>query len=154
MAKFTSAERSLAKAIIATLSIKKIPHAEIIKEVERRTKKSIGRRSLYDLRQSIKKDSYEWYMTMREGRYEYVHEFRERISEIMSLQQKHHQIIDSNEHNPQIQQTSLAELHRLSITLSNLYDVAPTIIGVGPNATISITPETKTSPTDRNEIIV
>jgi hypothetical protein len=38
---------------------------------------------------------------------------------------------------------------RLSITLSNLYDVAPTIIGVGPNATISITPETKTSPTDR-----
>ena len=31
-------------------------------------------------------------------------------------------------HNPQIQQTSLAELHRLSITLSNLYDVAPTII--------------------------
>jgi aromatic ring-opening dioxygenase catalytic subunit (LigB family) len=91
---------------------------------------------------------------MREGRYEYVHEFRERISEIMSLQQKHHEIIDSNEHNPQVQQTSLAELHRLSITLSNLYDVAPTIIGVGPNATISITPETKTSPTDRNDIIV
>ena len=59
----------------------------------------------------------------------------------MSLQKKHHQIIDSNEHNPQIQQTSLAELHRLSITLSNLYDVAPTIIGVGKDATISITPE-------------
>ena len=36
-----------------------------------------------------------------------------------------------NEDNPQVQQTSLAELHRLSITLSNLYDVAPTIIGVG-----------------------
>ena len=68
---------------------------------------------------------------MREGEYEYIHEFRERISEIMSLQKKHHEIIDINEHNPQIQQTSLAELHRLSITLSNLYDVAPTIIGVG-----------------------
>ena len=80
---------------------------------------------------------------MREGEYEYVREFRERVSEIMSLQKKHHQIIDSNEHNPQVQQTSLAELHRLSITLSNLYDVAPTIIGVGANATISITPETK-----------
>ena len=65
-----------------------------------------------------------------------------------------HQIVMRNEHNPSVQQTSLAELHRLSITLSNLYDVAPTIIGVGPNATLSITPETKTSPADRNEIIV
>jgi hypothetical protein len=134
VAKFTTAERSLAKSILATLSIKKISDAEVIKEIERQTKKSIGRRSLYDLRQSIKKESYEWYKTMREGRYEYVHEFRERISEIMSLQQKHHQIIDNNEHNPQIQQTSLAELHRLSITLSNLFDVAPTII----NGTIAV----------------
>ena len=80
---------------------------------------------------------------MREGEYEYIHEFKERINEILFLQQKHHQIIDNNEDHPQIQQTSLAELHRLSITLSNLYDVAPTIIGVGKDATISITPETK-----------
>jgi hypothetical protein len=58
VAKFTSAERSLAKSILTTLSIKKIPDAEIIKEIERQTKKSIGRRSLYHLRQSIKKESY------------------------------------------------------------------------------------------------
>ena len=56
-----------------------------------------------------------------------------------------------NEDNPQIQQTSLAELHRLSVSLSNLYDVAPTIVGVGKDATISITPETKSS-TTANEI--
>ena len=80
---------------------------------------------------------------MREGEYEYIHEFKERINEILFLQKKHHQIIDTNELNPQIQQTSLAELHRLSITLSNLYDVAPTIIGVGKDATISSTSETK-----------
>ena len=91
---------------------------------------------------------------MREGEYEYIHEFKERINEILFLQKKHHQIIDSNEHNPQVQQTSLAELHRLSITLSNLYDVAPTIIGVGANATISITPETKSSTATRDNIIV
>lgn len=90
---------------------------------------------------------------MREGEYEYIHEFKERINEILFLQKKHHQIIMRNEDNLQIQQTSLAELHRLSITLSNLYDVAPTIIGVRPNATISITPETKSS-TTTSEIIV
>jgi hypothetical protein len=90
---------------------------------------------------------------MREGEYEYIHEFKERINEILFLQKKHHQIVMRNEDNPQIQQASLAELHRLSITLLNLYDVAPTIIGVGKDATISITQETKTS-TTTNDIIV
>lgn len=89
---------------------------------------------------------------MRDGEYEYIHEFRERVSEVLFLQRKHHQIIDNNEHNPQVQQTSLAELHRLSITLSNLFDVAPTII----NGTIAVpTPsETKSSTATANEFIV
>ena len=95
-----------------------------------------------------------WFKTLCVGEYEYIHEFKERINEIVDLQQKHHEIIIRNEHNPQLQQTSLAELHRLSITLSNLYDVAPTIIGTGSNATISITPETKSGSTDRNEFLV
>ena len=92
---------------------------------------------------------------MREGEYEFIHEFKERINEILFLQKKHHEIVENNSMNPQVQQTSLAELHRLSITLSNLFDVAPTIIGVGKDTTISITPETKTStsPT-RDNIIV
>ena len=77
---------------------------------------------------------------MREGQHEYIHEFKERIDEILWLQMKHHELIESNKHNPQIQQTSLAELHRLSITLSNLYDVAPTIIN---DTTLPATPEVK-----------
>ena len=136
------------------LSIKRIPEQEIIKAVFDQTNQTISERYLYAIKQQIKRDSYHWYKTMREGNHEYVHEFRERVNEIMSLQKKHHEIIDSNEHNPQIQQTSLAELHRLTISLSNLYDVAPTIIGVGANATISITPETESSTTAAIEFIV
>ena len=88
---------------------------------------------------------------MREGEYEYLHEFKERINEIMDLQKQHHEIIIRNEHNPQVQQTSLAELHCLSITLSNLFDVAPTII----NGTITVptTSETKTVPTATEFIV-
>jgi hypothetical protein len=135
------------------LSIKRIPEQEIIKAVFDQTNETISERYLYAVKQQIKRESYQWYKTMREGEYEYIHEFKERINEILNLQKKHHQIIDNNEHNPTVQQTSLAELHRLSITLSNLYDVAPTIIGVGPNATISITPETKTGPTTSEFIV-
>jgi hypothetical protein len=153
MGKFTNEERPIVKSIITTLTIKRIPDNEIIKEIHDQTNKTITTRALYDLKQSIKKESYHWYKTMREGQYEYIHEFKERISEILFLQRKHYQIIDNNGHNPTVQQTSLAELHRLSITLSNLYDVAPTIIGVGKDASISITPETKSS-TSATEFIV
>ena len=65
---------------------------------------------------------------MREGEFEYIHEFKERIDEILWLQKKHHEIIDSPTESTSNKQTSLAELHRLNITLSNYFDVAPSII--------------------------
>ena len=45
---------------------------------------------------------------MREGQFEYIHEFRERIKEILWLQRKHHEIIDNNP-NPTIQQAPKRE---------------------------------------------
>ena len=66
---------------------------------------------------------------MRERQNEYIHEFKERINEILSLQKLHHQIIDSPTEPTTIKQTSMAELHRLNITLTNYFDVAPDIIG-------------------------
>jgi hypothetical protein len=88
---------------------------------------------------------------MREGEYEFIHEFRERIAEIMDLQKRHHAILDNENIPIPIKQTSLAELHKLNITLSNYFDVAPSIVN---NATISISPETKTAARNSNNIIV
>ena len=55
---------------------------------------------------------------MGEGQYEYIHEFKERIDEILWLQRKHHEIIDSDKEPMTIKQTSLAELHRLDIKVN------------------------------------
>lgn len=145
VSKFTNDEKSLVKNIIATLTIKQIDDNDIIKVTKDQTGKSITRKEIWNIRERTKRESYHWYKTMREGEYEYIHEFKERINEILFLQKKHHQIIMRNEDNPHVQQTSLAELHRLSITLSNLFDVAPTIV----NGTIAVptTSETKSSAT-------
>ena len=127
MSKYTTAERALVKYIVAPLSIKRIPEAEIINAIFNQTNKTIIKVALHKIRQ-IKRESFKWYKTMREGEYEYIHEFKERINEIMSLQKKHHEIIDSTTEPTTVKQTSLAELHRLNITLSNYFDVAPSII--------------------------
>jgi hypothetical protein len=136
--KFTHEERSLVKSIVASLSIKRIPESEIIKEIERQTNKSITTRFLYYVKEQIKKESAKWYSQLRQGEYEYIHEFKERINEIVDLQKRHYKIIEDNPNNPSIQQTSLAELHKLNITLSNYFDVAPSI----GNASISETQAT------------
>jgi hypothetical protein len=60
--------------------------SEIIKEIYTETNKTISRKGLYSIRQQIKKESFHSYKTMREGQYEYIHEFKERINEILSLQ--------------------------------------------------------------------
>ena len=109
---------------------------------------------LYYVRKTIKKESYHWYKTMREGQYEYIHEFKERINEILSLQKLHHQIIDSPTEPTTVKQTSMAELHRLNITLSNYFDVAPDIIGVGPNATRQDTKTKITTTATTREFLV
>jgi len=147
MPKFTNAERILIKTIVATLCIKRIPEPEIMKEVYAQTKKTISRSHLFYIKQQIKKDSFKWYKTMREGEYEYIQEFKERIDEILWLQRKHHEIIDSKEPTT-IKQSSLAELHRLNITLSNYFDVAPDIIAGFDNrngSTLSAPSESKTT---------
>ena len=146
--KFTNRERTEIQNIVANLTIKRIPDPLIIKHVLSKTGHTITRMTLWNIRQRLKKESYKWYSQLREGEYEYLHEFKERVNEIVDLQQQHHQIISENQHNPSIVQTSLAELHRLNITLSNYFDVAPAI---GIN-TLSTTPEAK--PAERKQFIV
>ena len=127
MPKFTGPERNLIQSIVANLTIKRIPDPEIMKEVSSQTKKSISAKSLYNIRQRIKKESSKWYSQLRQGEHEYIHEFKERINEIVDLQKRHYKIIEDNQNNPSVQQASLSELHRLNITLSNYFDVAPSI---------------------------
>jgi len=128
--KFTSIERAQIQNIVANLSIKRIPESEIIKEIENQTHKTITKRAVYYIKLRIKKESKKWYETLREGEYEYIHEFKERINEIVDLQRRDYKIIEDNANNPVIQQSSLSELHKLNITLSNYFDVAPTIINI------------------------
>lgn len=150
MRKFTHEERSLVKSIVATLSIKRIPESEILKEIERQTNKTITTRFLYYIKEQIKKESSKWYCQLRQGEYEYIHEFKERINEIVDLQKRHYKIIEDNANNPSVQQASLSELHRLNITLSNYFDVAPSI----DNASIPETPKNIAEKRDINQDII
>ncbi len=127
MSKFTFFERTEIKSLVASLTIKRIPDSLIINEVFKKTGKTISRMALHNIKRAIKKESAKWYSQLRGGEYEYIHEFKQRVNEIMDLQKRHYEIIDSNPNNPSIQLASMAALHKLNVTLSNYFDVAPAI---------------------------
>jgi len=128
MPKFRASERELIKTLVASLSLKRIPDLEILGEIEKQMHKPISQRYLTEIKQQIKRENFHWYQTLRESQYHFLHEYKERINEIVDLQRRHYKIIEDNPSSPTIQQTSLAELHRLNITLSNYFDVAPMIV--------------------------
>ena len=74
MSKFLNGERELVKSIVANLTIKRISDSEIMKVIFSRTNKTITDRYFRTIRQQIKRESYQWYKAMREGRYEYIRE--------------------------------------------------------------------------------
>lgn len=80
MGKFNAEERALIKSTVAMLTIKRIPDNDIIKVTFEQTGKTISKQALCGVRNRIKRDSYHWYKTMREGSYEYIHEFKESIN--------------------------------------------------------------------------
>ena len=134
MSKFTYAERATIKSIVATLSIKRIPEAEILREIERQTDKVVSRRFLANVKQQIKKESSKWYSQLRQSEYEYIFEFKERVNEIVHLQRRHYQIVDSDV-TATVKQASLAALHKLNVTLSNSYDIVPYLTVTGQRQT-------------------
>ena len=131
MPKFTASERMLIQNLVCNLSIKRIPDNEIIKEVYEHTKKTISKVTLFNIRKRIKKESSKWYTQLRQGEYEYIHEFKERINEIVDLQRQHHEIISKNQHNPSVVQASFIALHKLNVTLSNYFDIVPYLTSTG-----------------------
>ena len=134
MSKFTSAERTTVRSIVATMSIKKIPESEIIREIERQTSKVVSRRFLGNIKQQIKKESAKWYSQLRQSECEYIFEFKERVNEIVDLQRRHYQILDSDVPTT-VKQASLIALHKLNVTLANYFDIVPYLTVTGQRQT-------------------
>jgi len=65
--KFLQKDRESIKSIVAALTIKRIADIDIIKVIYDQTGTTITDRYLRTIRQQIKRESYHWYRTMREG---------------------------------------------------------------------------------------
>jgi hypothetical protein len=94
--KFRHKQRIVVQSIVADLTIKGIPDKIILQHIENQTGETISDRSLRNIRERIKRDSFDWYCKLKSSRHEYIHQFRQRVAEISNLQSQHHEIISKN----------------------------------------------------------
>ena len=72
VSKYTNAEGALVKSIVGSLTIKRVPESEIIKEVYKQTNKTISRSGIYNVKQQIKRDSFKWYQTEEQEEWDFI----------------------------------------------------------------------------------
>ena len=83
MSKFLQKDRESIKSIVAALTIKRISDNDIIKVIFDQTSKTITDRYLSTIKGANQTRIIPLVQTIREGQYEYIHEFKERINEIL-----------------------------------------------------------------------
>jgi hypothetical protein len=125
--KFNKSQREYIKDIVNLYSLKRFSTEEIIQGIYEATKRKVTPVYISRIRKRIREEAAKWYQSIRDSEFEYIYQFKERIDEILWLQRKHYEIVVESK-DFSTKQTSLAELHRLNVTLSNYYDVAPAIM--------------------------
>ena len=112
---------------------------DTIDYVQRTLNVKLAYTTIAHIRSSLKRDTKKEFERLRQDRFEYQYQFMQRIIEIENPPAKLWQIYNENSEDksnkPLIQLNCLKELHALTITLANLYDLVPVIgqIGGGVN---------------------
>ena len=84
------------------------------------------------VRASLKRDVEKDLKHIQKDRFAYIQIYFDRIEEVKCIQKKLWQIVNQNEDKPNLQISCLSELHQLTVSLANLYDILPAIVHVKP----------------------
>jgi hypothetical protein len=126
-------KREQLKQLVLECVLSRLTTFEALQYIKQKLGVSISRRYYFDCKQRIKEDSNNKLKYFAENRDAYLFEFFERIQEIEYLQKELWEIHDNAEKNknkdPKLQLECLRELRQMTITLTDLYNVLPSIEG-------------------------
>ena len=70
---------------------------------------------------------------LQQDHFGFIQLFFDRVEEIKYLQRKQWEIINNNPNSPDLHLACMKELHSLTISLADLYDVLPAVVSTRPN---------------------
>jgi hypothetical protein len=99
--------------------------------IREKLKDEISVEHFYYMRRQIKKRLDTKLSYLHKDRTAFIDQlFFRRVSELEMLQKEQWRLYNDNANNPHLQKDCLRELHQLTITLANMYDVLPQLTGL------------------------
>ena len=129
MSKLTSTQKEQLKRIILDTVLQRLTMAETQAHVKNKLGVEISIDYLNHIKTELKQDSQKELNHLRKNRFSYMnHLFFERADELKNMQHKLWEIITSNqEDKPDIAIKSISELHKLSNSLCQMYEMLPVL---------------------------
>jgi hypothetical protein len=129
MSKLNQLQREQLKRIVLDSILQRLTAAETQAYVKDKLGVEIGIDHLRHVKMELRQDSKKELGHLRKDRFSYMnHLFFERAEELKAMQRKLWEIIkDNQEDNPDIAIRSINELHKLSNSLSSMYEMLPVL---------------------------
>ena len=125
--KFTDLERQQLKQLVIEATIQRLSVDETLAYIHQRMGQTISSDYLRHIRAANKNTAGHRIAHLQKDRYAYLQIFFDRIDELRAYQSEQWRIYHENTERPLIQYACLKELHQLTISLGNYYDVLPSL---------------------------
>lgn len=124
-------ERDYLKQLVLECDIQRFSRQESKAYIEDKLERNFSESYLDKTRALVKKSAKSKLEMFREHKTAYIEQFFKRIVEIENLQKEAWTIYHTaqNDNKPSIQIDCIQELHQLTITLANLYEILPAFTG-------------------------
>lgn len=131
--KSSKSEKVYVRGLIHNLSLQRWTDQEIVDFLHNEKKIDIARTTVNGIRNRIERKAEKWYIELRNSRYKYIANYKERLDSLLYYQKKLNQIIDFYMNPPsQILYTdtvirAISELHKIEISIFSLWKQLPNL---------------------------
>jgi hypothetical protein len=124
--KLRQAEREKLKQLVTDSILNRLTTEETLDYIERSLKVRFTPRYIQIVKKWLREDMRIEFSQLRADKYAYIHEYQNRINELKDLQ-RYGRITLGQTHDEHVRIKCITELHSLSLSLANLYDLLPAI---------------------------
>jgi hypothetical protein len=124
--KLRQAERQKLKQLVTDSILNRLTTEETLNYIEASLKVRFTPRYIQIVKKWLKEDMRIEFSQLRADKYAYIHEYQQRINELKDLQ-RYGRITLGQTHDEHVRLKCISELHALSLSLANLYDLLPAI---------------------------
>jgi hypothetical protein len=132
--KLSNTEKEYLKGNVHNLSLQRLTDQEIVNYLN--SGYSDTRTTVNGIKNRIEKEAEKWYVQLRQSRYKYIANYKERLDALFTYQKKLNEIVEKrSEADLEIAIRAITEIHRIEISILNLWKQLPQMDLENPNTT-------------------